>query len=347
MWGRAPFFHWISALYHVEAFTCAKIPDAPETNEDRIVAIPGRLFAVVDGATDIGGHRYDDRLGQRATGGRLAAEAVAEALAIAGAGSLAALPDPKTLAGDLNRAIGAVYRRLALSPDAVASGQHRFRAAFSAALIAGPNLMLIALGDCTIRVNGQAMLAHAFPGDAVLSRARAVGWSILAGRGLSPDTIRPLARQLIVQGPAAQAALPEGFQPGDAETICAAVHADPQVQAACPDRAMVDALLRVGLQGVRANPERFNAISLDGVDDPARHVRSQTLPLAEVVTLEIASDGYPVLPAEMTITAWEQALAKVDAADPDRISAHPGTKGRTATTFGDDRSIVIASRKFT
>ena len=126
----------------------------------------------------------------------------------------------------------------------------------------------------------------------------------------------------------------------------AAVHADPEVQTACGDRAMIDSLLRAGLRGVRGDPERFDAVTLDGVGNPVDKVRTLQIPLADVDTLEIASDGYPVLPEQMEIAAWERALAEVDATDPDRIGSYAGTKGRTATTFGDDRSILIASRKF-
>ncbi|MCR8725095.1 hypothetical protein [Frigidibacter sp. ROC022] len=333
-------------MNHIEAFTCAKNPAAPETNEDRIAAIPGRLLAVVDGATDIGGHRYDDRLGRSATGGRLASEAVAEALAIAAAGSFTELPDPIELVGRLNAAIAAVYSRLNLSEEDVASGRHRFRAAFSAALIAGPAIRLVALGDCTIRINGKEVLGHSFPGDTVLSKARSVAWGILAGRGLEADTIRPLARQVIVTGPAS-GALPQPFRAEDAETICDAVRSDPAVRAACgDDLALIDRLLRVGLEGVRQSPETFDAVSLDGHGDPSSATRWTDLDLADVETLELASDGYPVLPETTGIAAWEAALARADATDPDRIDTHLSTKGRTATTFGDDRSILIANRTF-
>lgn len=331
-------------MHFIQAFTSAKNPAAPDNNEDRLVAIPGRLFAVVDGATDLGGHRYDDRLGSDAAGGRLAAEAVAEALAIAGAGSFTTLPDPQTLVADLNAAIAAVYSRLKLSRDEVASGQHRFRAAFSAALIAGDTLRLVAMGDCTIRLNGRVTLPHAYPGDAVFARARAVAWSILAERGLAADAIRPLARQIIVTGPAA-GTLPEPFQADDADTICNAVRADAAVHEACDhDLSRIDALLQMGLQGVRNNPESFDAVSLDGFSDPSQALRWIDIPLPEVDVLELASDGYPAHPDSTSIAAWEAALAEADATDPDRIGTHASTKGRTPTTFGDDRSILIATR---
>ena len=43
----------------IEAFSEAKDPRAPHTNEDRLVILPGRAYAVIDGVTDRLGTRYD------------------------------------------------------------------------------------------------------------------------------------------------------------------------------------------------------------------------------------------------------------------------------------------------
>lgn len=327
-------------MHHIQLFTCAKDPSAPDTNEDRIVVIPGRLFAVIDGATDLGGIRYDDWLGQNASGGRLAAEAVAEALCTVGAGGFDALPDPRDLVATMNGAIGAIYARLGLG------GRHRFRAGVSAALISGSTVRLLAVGDCTIRINGEVVLAHAFPGDTVLAKARSVAFMILTQRGMDIDSIRALARQAIVQGPTSEP-LPEPFRPEDAQTIRDAVMADPAVRQACGnDAALIDALLRTGLQGVRNDPEAFDAVTFDGVGDPSRALRSIDLPLEGVETLELASDGYPAMPAGVGIAEWEDVLSIADEVDPERIGIHCSTKGRTAETFADDRSVLVAKRAF-
>lgn len=46
----------------IEAFTEAKDPSAPHTNEDRLVILPGRTYAVIDGVTDRLGTRFDGML---------------------------------------------------------------------------------------------------------------------------------------------------------------------------------------------------------------------------------------------------------------------------------------------
>ncbi|ODT66835.1 MAG: hypothetical protein ABS75_24925 [Pelagibacterium sp. SCN 63-23] len=331
-------------MHHFEGFTQAKNPDLPESNEDRIVAIPGRLYAVIDGATDLSGLRYDDRLGHGATGGHLAAQAVAEALAIAGAGAFGDLPDPAALIAALNEAIAATYRRIGIAEAEIASGRERFRAAFVAAFVAGDNMRLVALGDCSIRVNGRAVLEHHFPGDSVLSKARAAAWSALAAKGLDAATIRPVARQFIVQGPASGAELPEPLDAHDLAAILAEVRADPAVLAQCDnDVARVDFLLAAGLEGIRADPGGFSAMVLDGVSDARSSVRVFDLALEEVETLELSSDGYPAAPETVSIAAWEAVLAEADRVDPERIGAYASTKGRVGKNFGDDRSILIIS----
>ena len=39
----------------IEAFSEGKNLDAPEANEDQFLVLPGRGYAVIDGATDISG----------------------------------------------------------------------------------------------------------------------------------------------------------------------------------------------------------------------------------------------------------------------------------------------------
>lgn len=331
-------------MHHFQGFTEAKNPDAPDTNEDRIVAIPNRLYAVIDGATDISGIRYDDRLGRGATGGYLAAQAVAQAFSIAAAGPFASLPDATELVGELNEAIRAVYGRLGIPEEDIGSGKARFRAAFSAAVVAQDKVRLLALGDCGIRVNGDAVLEHHFPGDTVLAKARSAAWSILSARGLAPDEIRPVARQLIVQGPASGVAPPDPLTLADLSAILASVRGDRMVLDACADDpALLDRILAAGLEGIRADPKGFRAAALDGVSDIGALVRVLDLPRLDVRTLELFTDGYPAQPDTTFIAAWEQALAEADRVDPERIGSYASTKGRVGKNFGDDRSILIIS----
>lgn len=329
-------------MHYFQGFTEAKDPDRPDSNEDRLVAIPNRLFAVIDGATDLSGIRYNDRLGTAATGGHLAAQAVAEALAIHGAGAYQTLPDAAELTAKLNTAIADAYSRIGVPDEEIVSGRQRFRAAFAGAFVCGDKVRLIALGDCSLRINGKGVLEHHFPGDTVLAKARSVAWSQLVTRGLDTDAVRLIARQVIVQGLGSSIPLPAPLTEADRSTIIETVRADSQVLAACNnDLDLIDYILGAGLEGIRANPARFNAMVLDGVSDVSGFIRTMDLAKADIQTLEITSDGYPAIPDEVSLSAWEAALAHADEVDPDRIGDYASTKGRHGKNFGDDRTILI------
>ena len=86
---------------HLQAFSAAKDPDRPEANEDRLVVVADRLYAVIDGVTDRTGRRYGDR-----TGGRLAAETVERALLALAPGEASAC---KAGSADSNGLTGDAY----------------------------------------------------------------------------------------------------------------------------------------------------------------------------------------------------------------------------------------------
>ena len=329
----------------IEAFSCAKDPLAPETNEDQLAIVPGTLLAVLDGATDISGHRYDDMLGPRATGGRLAARAGMRALLDLAAGPFAELPAPGRIVAAASAGVRAVYERLGISAEDVASGRHRFRTTLAGAFFAGDRVRLICVGDCAIRLNGQTLLRRDFPADRVFSAARAAGWAILAGRGLPASEIRPVVREMIVQGLSPRTPPPAPLAPDDGARIIGTVRADPAVLSVFGgDARRVADVLGSGLAGVRRDPAAFGAEVIDGLADPTAHALCRDIPLSELDTLEIFSDGYPALPETVSLAAWEAALRHADTVDPDRIGPFASTKGCAPGRFGDDRTILIARR---
>ena len=58
----------------IEAFSAARDPADSTTNEDTLVVLPGRAYAVIDGVTDRSGLRYDGMLSGRYAAGLLAGE---------------------------------------------------------------------------------------------------------------------------------------------------------------------------------------------------------------------------------------------------------------------------------
>ncbi len=329
----------------VEFFTCAKDPSDPDGNEDQAVMVPGTALAVLDGATDISGRRYDDALGQRATGGRLASRAAMRALQEMAASPFSEPPDVARVVAIANAGVRAVYERLGLGMDEVASGRHRFRTTLAGAFFAPGQVRLVCIGDCAIRVNGNEILRHDFPADRVFSAARAAGWAILAGRGISAEAIRPVVREMIVQGLGPDSPAPAPLTAQDGARIAADVVADPQVLSAFGgDAGRVAQVLASGLSGVRRDPGAFAAEVIDGLADATPHALVRDLPLESVETLEIFSDGYPAIPEAATLAAWEAALRHADEVDPDRIGPFASTKGCAPGRFGDDRTILIARR---
>jgi hypothetical protein len=90
----------------IEAFSEGKNLDAPEANEDQFLVLPGRGYAVIDGATDITGHLYD---GKR--GGWLASHIAMQAVADFLLDSAEREPCPERLIAHVSAAIRASYVR--------------------------------------------------------------------------------------------------------------------------------------------------------------------------------------------------------------------------------------------
>lgn len=330
-------------LHIFSGFTEAKNPTLPFTNEDQVVAVPAIGFAVIDGATDISGKRFTDRLGAEATGGRLAAQAIAEAFRLRFSAP-GPLPDPQALAATATAAVRDLYGRLGLSDVVQDNSDLRFRAGFVAAITDGSVVRLVKVGDCGIRVDGRQVLDKVFPGDIVLSAARAHGYALLRSRGYADDAIRSAARQMIVDGLADAAPERTEFSRADKAGIRAAVLADAEVNAVLADQGRIAMLLDAGLSGIRADTAGFDALVIDGVVDVSPVIQSLDVPMGSWRCIELHSDGYPSIPEAMSVEAWEAALAEADRIDPERVGPYRSTKGRVGANFGDDRSILIIER---
>lgn len=330
-------------MEYFEGFTCAKNPSQPESNEDQIVIRPNLVYAVIDGATDISGARWDDELGGQATGGRLASSAIARAL-YSWQGDSAHPPEPATILAELNAALASVYVRLGIYETAKGSFEARFRATFAGAFAWSGGVRLIRVGDSGFRINGAPVLANAFPADVVLALARSEAWHLLTSRGMPAAKVRPAVRQLIVKGLAhIRAGSVGGLSSEDFQAIERQVIAQSEaLEAAALTPEEARHIMAGGLEAVRADPARFNAVVLDGISDVTASMAVLDVALNEVKTLEVFSDGYPTTPEGVSVAAWETALRYADVSDPERIGPFKSTKGRVGANFGDDRSIVIA-----
>jgi len=74
---------------------------------------------------------------------------------------------------------------------------------------------------------------------------------------------------------------------------------------------------------------------INGYQVPDKFIRVHTFPLQSIHALEVFSDGYPLLPTETTVAAWESAYHSVQESDPYRYKKFPATKPK------DDRTIAV------
>ncbi len=77
---------------------------------------------------------------------------------------------------------------------------------------------------------------------------------------------------------------------------------------------------------------------IDGTKTPKKFIGVYTIPISEINTLELFTDGYPLIPKGSSINNWEEAFEEVQANDPDRYLKYPSTKS------SDDRTLIIIKR---
>lgn len=319
----------------IEAFTEAKDPRRPESNEDRIVALPGRVFAVIDGATDKSGRRHGGL-----TGGQIAANAVAATVA-ALAYDAAPAPGGAELVARISRAIQDQYRSLGLVAEAEADPLARFSATLALALAVPGGWRFYRVGDSGIRLNGHALLLEESQLDPVYSQFRVALWHRFIAAGLSVDEVDRRSRQRLVEGavhPSEEGAL----------VIAARDEAVLKIAASHPDldATEIRRILDRGLSrqtDYRGLDHPLGYGPLDGWPIPDRFIYIDEKPSEEVDKIELFTDGYYGVSEVATIAGWEGWLAEIQRDDPYRIGRCPSTKGSAPGRNADDRSVLIVS----
>jgi hypothetical protein len=237
--------------------------------------------------------------------------------------------------------VAALYQRLGILEEAKEHRQARFRATLAAAFVAGDTLRVMCVGDSGIRVNGDVQLAFESPGEAALVTLRAEAWALLAERGVAEDERRRITTQAVLEGIGAA-----GLGQADTEALLARSLAHERVKKALPGDAEGAAwIMRNGLKGLRQTPRGFTATVIDGIGDPSSVAAVKDFDLHRIETLEIFSDGYPALPKEASVAAWEALLRHADETDPDRIGAYAAVKGKIGGNAHDDRSVLIVKAR--
>ncbi|MBF9235193.1 hypothetical protein [Microvirga alba] len=324
----------------IEAFSEAKDPSAPHTNEDRLVILPGRAYAVIDGVTDRLGTRYDGMLS-----GQYAAVIVKGALE-----HLLSAPDAPTDGHAIVRALTArisdAYKAHGMFEKVQTDWNVRLGAALALVLVQKDTLDVILAGDSGVRINGTRILRMEKDLDLITSTLRRQAWPVIGERTSDPLKQEQISRRITWHGTR---------QPIDSlsDTLTAddmALIEQRAIEANVTDlphvpRHDIENLVQGGI--VNAQGGYQNAAStllgypcLDGFEVPEHLIRIERLPRAEVETIEIFSDGYFKPGDAFGVAAWEEAFAEAERLDPAKVILYPSPKGSTASHWADDRTYL-------
>lgn len=325
----------------IEAFSKGKDPALPHANEDRFVILPGLAYAIIDGATDRLGTRYDGMLS-----GQYGAF-------LAGAGLERALSTDPGLARDgaaLIRAVTAAirdgYRRHGTDELARSDPNHRFSATMALCLTVDDRLDVWLVGDSGVRLNGEHVLQEEKDLDRITSMLRQQAWPFIAASSQDPIERERLSRLMSFRGtrqdPAALAPFLDATDLAEIERVATAACAArlPHVP-----EAHIANLVRGGIVnaqgGYQNDPSSVLGYScMDGFDVPIGLVRHESFKLSDVATIELFSDGYFQPGDGFGVDAWEESFRFVEREDPEKVRRWLSPKGSTSLQLADDRTYL-------
>lgn len=325
----------------IEAFSEGKDLLVPEANEDQFLVLPGRGYAVIDGATDISGRRYD---GQR--GGWHASRVTRDAVAGFLLGTVGTDLTPGALIAHVAQALRACYAQHGLLEAARADPALRFGATLTLAADLGEVFRFVMIGDSGLRIDGTETFLCDSGLDLVTASLRMHACRHVMDAGGDAAARARVGRAAAFHG-AAQ--LHPDMQPWLDEARLAALYEQSlawcAVQLAHAPEADVRSLLDTGISGQTrfANNTRspLSYAVLDGFDVPLPLVRVFDRPRAALRSIELFTDGYFAAGAAATVAAWEESFAEVERVDPEKIDRYPSMKGSGPNLNTDDRTVVI------
>ncbi len=326
-----------------EAFSAAKDPARPWTNDDRVVVCGTNAFAVIDGVTDKSGENLPNGLSRGQFAGVVIERELARLTRIGPASDVHAAD----LAGTVTNALHAEYTAMGILAEAERD-PHRRCGAQVAALVRTPTgWRLLVIGDCGARLDGREAVTGANPGDALTSLWRATVFGALTANGAGVEEALALSRRYALVGnrtyltEGENRLTPERHSALAAEALTTAIAQHPELPPEIVEDALAGGIL--GMAQHRNRPGPLGSACLDGFAVPDSLLIERDLPAGSFTTVELFSDGYFGTPApgEVGVDAWEARIAEVERDDPHKVGAYPSTKGSAPGKFSDDRSVLV------
>lgn len=325
----------------IEAFSEGKNPDAPEANEDRLLVLPGKGYAVFDGATDITGQLYEGKRGGWHAS-EIAMHTVAKFLLDTAEHDL----EPERLVEHVSAAIRASYEHYEILDIARDDPARRFSATLTLAADLGDTFRFVLIGDSGLRLNGAELFVNDTTLDVVTARLRVEAYRMVQDAGGGPGDRARVGRACAFYG---AATLHPEMLPWLDDTKRVQLYK--QSLAWCRARfpEVPDADVRLVLDTAISGQSQFanntrsplSYAALDGFEIPKPLIRVFDRPRAKIHSIELFTDGYFKLGARAALVDWEAAFAEVESVDPDKIGLYSSVKGSAAGMNTDDRTVVI------
>ena len=292
-------------MTYTEAFTQAKDKNNPDSNEDRLVNVPDRLYAVIDGATDKSGRTYGGL-----TGGQIAGRILEDVLrrVARGLGGSETLP-VSTILQRVNRRLRQKYRALGIAAAIRREPWRRFSAQASIAIKQKGYYSFLIVGDTGLRINGQEVYCSPMPGDVICAQLRAAVHRYLTKTDAGSKASNQWSRAYTVEG--LRTVLSDARKSiGAPELDGLRREARAESRKRLPDipAGDVDSVLMSGLKGLhryRNRPGPLGFPSIDGSPVPRDMIIEFERPAEGIECLEFFSDGYPGVPSGTAVVDWE------------------------------------------
>jgi len=314
----------------IEAASISKYRDGLRTGDDVILTLPGAVFGVFDGATDVRGTIVNG-----VPAGRFAALVVAQSTA-------QILQDPA------NRCLPAetIFARLSVDlHDRTQSGAFVIPPSTTVALAldCDDEWRFLVLGDSGIRLNGADVLHPTKLIDKVSTSARVALFKYMRDKfgPTALDAAEMATRRAIFLGldqSIAENNITTGLAEAVIETATQSCHLAEHADA-------VENFLRSGIckqyHFANSTGSVFSFDTMNGTPPCLGQWLDRRYPKSSIQSIELFSDGFPTPPQTVSLADWQDTFTRTERNDFHMLGEFAAVKGATSSEHYDDRSVVI------